>query len=75
MDYRTSDIAIIAVNLSLRERRRRLLPDPQAAEVGCVRVIDASGEDYLYPTTCCIQVTFPEDVRERLLATVGKTQA
>ena len=27
----------------------RVLPDPKATEVGCLRVIDASGEDYLYP--------------------------
>ena len=53
----------------------QLLPDPQAAEVGCLRVIDASGEDYLYPTSRFVQVTFPEDVRKRLLATVGKEQA
>lgn len=26
----------------------RVLPDPQAAEVGCLRIIDDSGEDYLY---------------------------
>ncbi len=27
----------------------RVLPDAKAAEVGCIRVIDESGEDYLYP--------------------------
>lgn len=53
----------------------RILPDPKAAEVGCLRVVDESGEDYLYPASCFVQVTFPEDVRERLLATVGKEQA
>ena len=50
----------------------RILPDAQAAEVGCLRVIDESGEDYLYPTARFVQVTFPEDVRKQLLATVGK---
>ena len=53
----------------------RILPDPKAAEVGCLRVIDESEEDYLYPTSRFVQVTFPEDVRKRLLATVGKEQA
>ncbi len=53
----------------------RLLPDPKAAEVGCLRVIDESGEDYLYPTSRFVQVTFPDDVRKRLLATVGQEQA
>jgi hypothetical protein len=53
----------------------RLLPDPKASEVGCFRVIDESGEDYLYPASLFVQVTFPADVRERLLATVGKERA
>ena len=50
----------------------RILPDPKAAEVGCLRVIDESEEDYLYPAARFVRVTFPEDVRERLLATVEK---
>ena len=50
----------------------RILPDPKAAEVGCLRVIDESEEDYLYPSVRFVRVTFPEDVRERLLATVEK---
>lgn len=29
----------------------RLLPDEEAADVGCLRVIDDSGEDYLYAAT------------------------
>jgi hypothetical protein len=45
-----------------------LLPDVKAVEVGCLRVIDESGEDYLYPASSFIQVTFPDDVRNRLLA-------
>jgi hypothetical protein len=52
----------------------RVLPDPKAAEVGCLRVIDESGEDYLYPAIRFVQVTFPAEVREQLLATVEKEQ-
>jgi hypothetical protein len=52
----------------------RLLSDPKAAAVDCLRVIDESGEDYLYPASRFVQVTFPADVRERLLVTVGKEQ-
>lgn len=48
----------------------RVLPDPKASEVGCLRVIDESGEDYLYPQNRFVIVKLPEDVRERLLATV-----
>lgn len=47
----------------------RILPDSKAAEVGCLRVIDESEEDYLYPAKCFVQVTFPEEIRNRLLAT------
>lgn len=30
-------------------RDYRVLPDPKAAEHGLIRVVDESGEDYLYP--------------------------
>jgi hypothetical protein len=53
----------------------QVLPDPKAAEVGCLRVIDDSGEDYLYPADRFVQVMFPDEVRERLLAMVEREQA
>ncbi len=53
----------------------RILLDPKAVEVACLRVVDESGEDYLYPIRCFVQVAFPEDVRKRLLATVGQEPA
>ena len=46
----------------------RVLPDSKAGEVACLRVIDESGEDYLYPQSRFIVVELPEDVRARLLA-------
>ncbi len=52
----------------------RILPDTKATEVSCLRVVDESGEDYLYPTSHFVQVTFPVQVRERLLAIAGKGQ-
>jgi hypothetical protein len=48
----------------------RVLPDAKANEVGCLRVIDESGEDYLYPQSQFVIVELPEDDRERLLAAV-----
>ena len=48
----------------------RVLPDSKASEVGCLRVIDESGEDYLYPQSRFVIVELPEEVRERLLARV-----
>ena len=44
----------------------QVLPDAKAAGVGCMRVIDESGEDYLYPADRFVTVDFPKDVRERL---------
>ena len=53
----------------------RLLPDSKTPEVGCLRVIDESGQDYLYPAKCFIKVTFPDDVRDRLLAIQPKIRS
>jgi transposase len=44
----------------------RVLPDAKAAAVGCIRVIDESGEDYLYPEDRFAAVDFPKVVRARL---------
>ena len=53
----------------------QVLPDPKAAEVGCLRVIDDSGEDYLYPADRFVQVMFPDEVQERLLAMAERERA
>jgi hypothetical protein len=45
-----------------------VVPDATATEVGCLRVVDESGEDYLYPADCFLTVDFPKAVRERLAA-------
>jgi DNA-binding XRE family transcriptional regulator len=44
----------------------RILPDAKAAGVGCIRVIDESGEDYIYPANRFVVVNFSKDVRSRL---------
>jgi len=46
----------------------RVLPDAKAVEVSCLRVIDESGEDYLYPANRFMVLDLPETARERLLA-------
>lgn len=46
----------------------RVLPDPKAEAVGCLRVIDESGEDYLYPSDCFAEVSLPNKTQEQLLA-------
>jgi hypothetical protein len=53
----------------------RILPDAKAAEVGCLRVIDESGEDYLYPAKRFMVLDLPEAERERLLAVLEADEA
>ena len=45
----------------------RVLPDEDAAEDGDVRVIDESGEDYLYSADRFVEVELPQTVRRSLL--------
>lgn len=48
----------------------RVLPDTKAAEVGCLRVLDESGEDYLYAAKRFAVLDLPEKVRGCLLKAV-----
>jgi hypothetical protein len=43
------------------------LSDPSATRHGHVRVIDESGEDYLYPKQFFMPVTLPHAVRKAVL--------
>jgi hypothetical protein len=45
----------------------RVLPDDDAAIDGDVRVVDESGEDYLYPTEYFIFLELPKAVEKSLL--------
>lgn len=45
----------------------RVLPDETASERGQLRVVDESGEDYLYPAEWFVTVEVPEEA-ERALA-------
>ena len=46
----------------------RLLPDDSAASEGLLRVVDDSGEDYLYPASRFVVVQVPPAEEERVLA-------
>jgi hypothetical protein len=46
----------------------RLVPDAKAAAEGYVRVVDDSGEDYLYPAGRFVVVEFSAAVEQKLLA-------
>ncbi len=45
----------------------RVLPDPSAAKSECLRVVDESGEDYVYPASFFTKMKLPDHVREALL--------
>lgn len=45
------------------------LPDAQAADGGFLRVIDESGEDYLYPHAYFTSIELPTTVKEALFTT------
>ncbi|HJQ33068.1 MAG TPA: hypothetical protein VJ866_12850 [Pyrinomonadaceae bacterium] len=45
----------------------RVLPDEDAAADGDIRVVDESGEDYLYPAEYFVLVELPRAVEESLL--------
>ena len=44
----------------------RVLPDKAAADEGDIRIIDESGEDYLYPSSHFFPIQVPETVEESL---------
>ena len=52
------------------EKRKiyQILQDDEAEKEGYLRVIDESGEDYLYPQSYFILVQLPHEVQEALLS-------
>ena len=54
------------------ERRKiyQVIPDPEAAKHRQVRVIDESGEDYLYPQNFFAPIELPQPIRRAVLAAV-----
>ena len=45
-----------------------MVPDARAAKDDMVRIVDESGEDYLFPKAQFVAVEFPQTVRRKLLA-------
>jgi len=43
-----------------------VLPDEEAQKEGYVRVIDESGEDYLYPASYFVPIELPAEARQAL---------
>jgi hypothetical protein len=49
----------------------RILPDPRAGRDDLVRIVDESGEDYLYHKSHFVFVDFPPAVKKKILALAG----
>ena len=48
-----------------------VLPDRAAAKEGYIRVVDESGEDYLYPAECFVEVRLPVAIARELAPVAG----
>ena len=46
----------------------RIIPDPKAAKDDLVRIVDESGEDYLYHKSHFVFVNFPRAVTKKILS-------
>jgi len=53
----------------------RLLPDEPSAGEGLLRVVDDSGEDYLYPANRFVVVEVPASEEQRVLAVASASVA
>ncbi len=54
--------------VSLEKRKiYEVVPDPEAEEIGHIRVVDESGEDYLYPSTCFVDAHLSKDVQAAIV--------
>jgi len=50
---------------SLEKRKiYEVLPDSDAEKMEHIRVIDESGEDYLYPASCFIDANLSKEIRD-----------
>lgn len=51
------------------ERRKIYVavPDARSEKLKQIRVIDESGEDYLYPQECFVAVALPQQIRKAIL--------
>lgn len=66
----TSSFALCVEDGGLEDLEARklyqVLPDREAAREGYIRVVDESGEDYIYPSELFVTVRLPEAVVRRL---------
>lgn len=70
---RTTQFALCLENAGneaslIRGKVYQALPDARAAKDDLIRIVDESGEDYLFARTQFAVVDFPQSVRRKLLA-------
>jgi hypothetical protein len=53
----------------------RVLPDQTASGEGMLRVVDDSGEDYLYPADRFVMVQVPQSEEQKVLAIASASGA
>jgi len=54
--------------VSLEKRKiYEVIIDSEAEEIGHIRVVDETGEDYLYPATCFIDAHLPKKVQAAIV--------
>ncbi len=46
----------------------RIIPDPKAARDDLIRIVDESGEDYLYHKSHFLFVDFPKGITKKILS-------
>ena len=48
------------------EKRKiyRVIPDEESEKEGLFRIVDESGDDYLYPQSCFILISLPLEAQE-----------
>jgi len=56
---------------SLEKRKvYETVPDQDAEKLGQIRVIDESGEDYLYPAKCFVEANLSDEIRAAVVNAV-----
>jgi hypothetical protein len=52
------------------ERRKvyQVVPDEESKKEGYIRVIDESGEDYVYPESYFVRVQLPEEAEQMIVS-------
>ena len=50
----------------------QVIPDPEAAKEGYIRIVDESGEDYLYPESYFVLVDLPHEASSALAVPASK---